>query len=254
MRNLLTRHAKAFLLAVQFLTTLPTPKNIKADATEQALSLLWYPVVGLLIGLSLLFVCITLPLPFYLQAMVTVALWIALTGGLHLDGIADCADAFVGGLGDREKTLHLLKDPLCGSMGVIALIIIIALKATALAAVIQAEQLIWLWSIPLVARLSLLLLFLTTRYARVQGLGEVIAQNLFRGWAKCVLISTVIGLLLVLPLYLWVAFLLTLLAIFLLVRTTAKQRLGGFTGDVAGAQLELVEVGLLLALASHSLG
>jgi adenosylcobinamide-GDP ribazoletransferase len=249
MLGAMSRHTRAFLLALQFLTTLPTPKNLTGDTQLQGLSLLWYPAVGLLLGLLLTLACGVLPLPFYLQALLTVTLWIVLTGGLHLDGLADCADAWVGGLGDREKTLRLLQDPLCGSMGVMALITLILLKTLALAAVIQAQQLHWLWAVPLLARVSLLLLFLTTRYVRPQGLGDILAQHFSRAWAVRVLIGIAIVMLFIVPLDVWVAFVMVLVAIFLMVRWAAMRRLGGFTGDIAGAQVELVEVGLLLALA-----
>lgn len=245
--------SRALLTALQFLTILPVPAGTLPGDRVQGMSLLWYPAVGLILGVFLACICTALPLPFYLQAMLTVTLWILLTGGLHLDGVADCADAWVGGGGEPEKTLRLLKDPLCGSMAVIALIVVIALKLCALAAVIQAEQAQWLWLVPLLARTSLLCLFLTTRYVREQGLGAVLAQHFPTGAAKVVLagIATATGLLL--PLDLWAASLMTMLAIYLLVRVAAVRRLGGFTGDVAGAQVELVEVGLLLVLASRAL-
>lgn len=270
MIGFVARQVEALQVAVRFLTTLPTfalkppstttttstpsstPELHADNAAAQGLSLLWYPAVGLLLGVLLTLACSVLPLPFYLQAALTVVLWIALTGGLHLDGVADCADAWVGGLGDRARTLLLLKDPLCGSMGVIALVAVLVLKATALAAVIQIGQVMWLWSVPLLARLSLLLLFLTTRYLREQGLGEVLAQHFSRAWARRVLFIMALALLCILPLDLWGASLMTALAIFLLLRWAAMRRLGGFTGDVAGAQVELVEVALLLVLASRS--
>ena len=252
MKHSIVRQARAFLLGLQFLTTLPVPKYPEGDNALHGLSLLWYPVVGLLLGLLLSLACVVLPLPFYLQAMLTVTLWIALTGGLHLDGVADCADAWVGGLGDREKTLRLLKDPLCGSMGVIALVAVITLKGLALAAVLQAQQLQWLWSIPFLARLSLLVLFLSTNYVRPHGLGEILARHFSRNWARCLLLGSVVVTAIVFPLDLWSGFFMALLAIFLLVRWAAMRRLGGFTGDVAGAQVELIEVGLLLVLASRT--
>ncbi|MCB1703751.1 MAG: adenosylcobinamide-GDP ribazoletransferase [Halioglobus sp.] len=252
MKAFVSEQFRALLSAVQFLTTLPTPARGDSSARQQGLSLLWYPAVGLLLGLMLTLALTLLPLPFYLQAAVAVVLWVVLTGGLHLDGVADCADAWMGGLGDREQTLRLLQDPLCGSMGVIALVIVIVLKAAALAAVIQAGQSMWLWSVPLLARLALLLLFLTTPYVRAQGLGEVLAQHFPRNWAKAWLLVAGLLLLCILPLDLWCAFALGSAAIFLLVRAAAMRRLGGFTGDVAGAQVELVEVGLLLALACRT--
>jgi adenosylcobinamide-GDP ribazoletransferase len=252
MLGALSRHVRACCLALQFLTTLPTPKGLVADVQLQGLSLLWYPAVGLLLGLLLTLFGSVLPMPFYLQAMLTVTLWIFFTGGLHLDGLADCADAWVGGLGNREKTLMLLKDPLCGSMGVIALITLILLKTLALAAVIQAQQLQWLWAVPLLGRLSLLLLFLTTKYVRPQGLGELLAQHFSRAAALGVLVSVAFVMLCILPLDVWLAFSMLVIAICLTVRWAAMRRLGGFTGDIAGAQVELVEVGLLLALACRS--
>ena len=99
----MSRHVQALLLAVQFLTTLPTPARGDSSARLQGLSLLWYPAVGLLLGLLLTLALVALPVPFYLQALVAVVLWVLLTGGLHLDGVADCADAWMGGLGDRAK-------------------------------------------------------------------------------------------------------------------------------------------------------
>jgi len=249
MNSIVARQVRALLLALQFLTILPVPRRLHADENLKGLSLLWYPAVGGLLGLLLTLACSILPLPYTLQAMLTVTLWIMLTGGLHLDGVADCADAWVGGMGDGEKTLRLLKDPLCGSMGVIALVVVIALKYQALAAVIQAGQLHWLWSVPLLARTSMLCLFLTTRYVRDAGLGAILAREYPRAWALRVLASVAVLLLFVLPLDVWCTFVMLAVAIFLTIRWAAVRRLGGFTGDVAGAQIELVEVGLLLALA-----
>ena len=252
MSSILSRHVKACLLALQFLTVLPTPKFHSDEPGLQGLSLLWYPAVGLLLGLLLMLAATVVPLPFYLQAGLIVTLWIVLTGGLHLDGLADCADAWMGGLGDREKTLRLLKDPLCGSMGVIALISVIVLKCLALAAVIQSSQLHWLWLVPLLSRQSLLLLFLSTSYVRPEGLGELLAQYFSRGSAHLLSWGILIATLLILPLAIWITVWITLLTIFLIIRWAAMNRLGGFTGDVAGAQVELVEVGLLVVLACRS--
>ena len=101
----LKSQGQAFLLALRFLTMLPVPRGVPNDDLTAGRSLLWYPAVGLLLGLLLLLVNRSLALPFYLQAAVLLAFWVVLTGGLHLDGLADCADAWVGGLGDREKKL-----------------------------------------------------------------------------------------------------------------------------------------------------
>lgn len=243
------KQVRALQLAVQFLTVVPVPARAQPEPSVQGLSLLWYPLVGFALGLLLTLGCAALPLPVALQAMLTVTAWILLTGGLHLDGVADCADAWVGGAGDREKSLRLLKDPLCGSMGVIALIVVIGLKCVALAAAIDAGQLRWLWVVPLLARTSLLGLFLSTRYVRAHGLGAVLAEHFPARAANIVLLATALATVAVLPLGLWVASWLATAVMLLLVRAAALRRLGGFTGDVAGAQVELAEVSLLLVLA-----
>ena len=116
MISALQRQGRALLVALQFLTILPVPRHIRDSENLTGASMLWYPGVGLLLGLLLTFVGDMLTLPFYLQAGLLLALWVVLSGGLHLDGFADCVDAWAGGLGDRKRTLQLLTDPLCGSM------------------------------------------------------------------------------------------------------------------------------------------
>jgi adenosylcobinamide-GDP ribazoletransferase len=103
----------------------------------------------------------------------------------------------------------------------------------------------------LLARLSLLLLFLTTGYVRAGGLGQVLAQSFPRVGARRELLVVALVALFILPFDIWFAMTLLSLAIFLTVRWATMSRMGGFTGDVAGAQVELVEVGLLLVLAAR---
>ncbi len=81
-------------------------------AAQNAQSLLFYPLVGLLIGAALWGMAHLLQfLPLVLSSSLILVLWIWLTGGLHLDGLADTADAWVGGFGDPERSLNIMKDP-----------------------------------------------------------------------------------------------------------------------------------------------
>lgn len=242
---------RAFSLAVQFLTVLPWGRSLQVEADSslaiQGRSLVWYPVVGLMLGVLLTGLSGLLPTPHYVTAAIVVAVWVILTGGLHLDGLADCADAWVGGLGDREKTLRLLKDPLCGAMAVLSLVLVLLLKTVAVAALVFSEAWLWLWAVPLLSRASLLLLFLTTPYVRPQGLGEVLASYFPKplSWGVLLLVMSV-GFLL-LPGMLWVLWLMVALLVCMAVRWAALKRIQGFTGDIAGAQVELIEVALLVA-------
>ncbi|MBV1919140.1 MAG: adenosylcobinamide-GDP ribazoletransferase, partial [Pseudomonadales bacterium] len=174
---------KSLCFAVLFLTRLPVPTAWQHfDTQTQHQSIYWHPVVGLLIG-TLLFGFYHLlqstglanhPLP--TAALVGLA-WILITGGLHLDGLGDSADGWLGGYGDKDRTLAIMKDSHSGAAAVIAISSILLLKVCALAAVLSTNA-AWLFVIPLLARTCSLLLFSTTTYARSEGLGTPFSQGL----------------------------------------------------------------------------
>ncbi|HEY0634300.1 MAG TPA: adenosylcobinamide-GDP ribazoletransferase [Gammaproteobacteria bacterium] len=239
--------AKPFLLAVQFLTRFPLPSLRDIAPHDVGRSMLYYPLVGALIG-ALLFALDHLlveaaPL---LRAALLVVAWVVITGGLHLDGVADMADAWVGGHGERERTLALMKDPACGPMGVLALLLLLLLKVAALES-LAGHAAPLLIVAPLLARTALLLLFLTTPYVRRGGLGETLAQQLPRRVGWLVVVAVPGGVLLLVP-HIWGVVVMVGI-VFLLFRQRLLQRLGGTTGDTAGALLEVCEATILLAAA-----
>ena len=129
---------KHFFLALSFLTRIPVPNLGQLEPPDFARAALFYPAVGSVIGVIL---CIPLLLfphapPLLLAAILTV-IWAMVTGGLHLDGLADSADAWLGGSGDSAKTHRILKDPLVGAAGVIVLVGVLLLKFAALVAVLE---------------------------------------------------------------------------------------------------------------------
>ncbi|WP_434776161.1 adenosylcobinamide-GDP ribazoletransferase [Pseudomonas oryzihabitans] len=236
----------SWLIAVQFLTRLPV--RLPGMPAPEAIgrSVLWYPAVGLLIGAVLsLIAWLGAGGGVFLQAALVLAGWVMVTGGLHLDGLADTLDAWVGGYGDRERTLAIMKDPACGPMGVLALLLTLLLKWSALV-VLLPDSLVCLWLAPLAGRLALPWLLLTTAYVRPGGLGDMLSRHLPRKLLNRVLLLGAAGLAL-LPQG-FMALLVTA-GIALLARRALRQRLGGTTGDTAGALLEITETGVLVALA-----
>lgn len=240
--------AKPFLLAVQFLTRIPIPSLRDIAPHDVGRSMLYYPLVGALIGALLFALDLMLveaaPL---LRAALLVVAWVVITGGLHLDGVADMADAWVGGRGERERTLALMKDPACGPMGVLALLLLLLLKVAALESIAGHASPLLIVA-PLLARTALLLLFLTTPYVRRGGLGETLAQQLPRRMGWLVVVAVPGAVLLLLDSRIW-GVVVVLGIVFLLFRQRLMQRLGGTTGDTAGALLEVCEVTILLAAA-----
>ena len=235
-----------FWIALQFLSSLPVTLPGMPTPQENGRSLLFYPVVGLLFGVLLWGVSGLLSdTPSYLHAAMLLTLWVGLSGGLHLDGLADSADAWLGGFGDRERTLTIMKDPRSGPIAVVTLVLVLLLKFCALLALVEAGQGALLILAPVAGRGAMLALFLNTPYVRPGGLGQALKDHLPRQAARSVLGVSAIGCLLLGG---WLALGVAVLVFFAL-RRSMMRRLGGTTGDTAGALLELLELAVLLTLA-----
>ncbi|WP_085703380.1 adenosylcobinamide-GDP ribazoletransferase [Pseudomonas sp. B15(2017)] len=236
-------------IALQFLSSLPIRLPGMPTPEQLGRSLLFYPLVGLLFGVILWALNLALAgAPLLLHAALLLTVWVLLSGALHLDGLADSADAWLGGFGDRERTLTIMKDPRSGPIAVVTLVLVLLLKFAALLALIEQKQGMTLIFVPMIGRAVLLGLFLTTAYVRAGGLGQALADHLPRktGWqvlalsaAACVVIAglnAVVALLLAVVVFIWL-------------RHLMVRRLGGTTGDTAGALLELLEMSVLVGLA-----
>ena len=252
---------RAMLVALQFLTRLPLRLEPPPDAREVGLSLVCYPVVGLALGVALWGIALTVSrLPALLAAAIVLAAWVAITGALHIDGLADTADAWVGGHGDRERTLSIMKDPRSGPVALAVVNCLLLLKFAALAALAThfpaapwRDPRLAAGCIlpPLLARAAIPLLFAHTPYVRAQGIAQELSTHQSRGAGVLVAVSIALGALAV-----WR----TLAAIALgaatityaIIRTGLIRRLGGFTGDGAGALIEVIEAACLVAVAAAS--
>jgi adenosylcobinamide-GDP ribazoletransferase len=249
---------RALNLAGRFMTRWPFPAPADATLEDMARSSVFFPIIGLLLGAVLAGVALAaqalLPLDgvgALVPAVLLLGLWVWSTGALHLDGLADCADAWVGGLGSRERTLEIMKDPRTGAMGVVALVLVLLAKLAALAALLAADAGLALLALPLLARTSALWLLLLTPPARSSGLGAAAAAGLPRAWAR---LAAVLGGLAALALLATpsvpaaVAAAAAALLTFRVWRASLLQRLGGHTGDGIGALIELTELVALLAM------
>ncbi|MCA6061644.1 MULTISPECIES: adenosylcobinamide-GDP ribazoletransferase [unclassified Thalassolituus] len=257
-------HWWAFWYAMAFLTRLPTPYLKRVDEAVAARSLVFYPLVGALLGLCLL--AFTAACVFYnpqvsllLLAALLLFIWVVFSGALHLDGLADSADAWVGGLGNKERTLAIMKDPQSGPMGVTVIAVILLVKFAAIYALLDKAQSgsgswnIWLliagfMLVPMLARGAVPGLLATTPYVRKKGL----ASALVAGATPLVvgITGTLLALLAGVFLQTQALFILALwLTILMMARAAMIKRLGGCTGDTLGATIEIQEALLLAAIA-----
>ncbi len=245
MGNTCAMTPRHFLLALSFLTRIPVPDMGKLEAPDFGRAALFYPLVGLLIGGLLCLPIALLPhAPAVLLAAILTVLWAIITGGLHLDGLADSADAWLGGLGDVEKTHRILKDPLVGAAGVIALISILLLKFVSLLVLLENSAWLAILLAPAVGRALILLLFLTTPYIRASGLASAVTEHLPRTTARWMTATVLLA-------AAWYSLSGTVLALlgFWGLRRLMMQRIQGCTGDTAGATLEIGEMLWLLGVA-----
>lgn len=238
----------ALCIAIQFLTRIPVYKA-RYNAAEVKSSLYWYSSVGLIIGalLTLFWYALTWINPFLdsqISAALITVMWIMITGALHLDGLADSTDAWMGGQ-NKHQCLLIMKDPQCGPGGVTAIVLVVLLKFISIDHLLQHEPL-FLLVVPALARASLPILFLLTRYARRSGLGQPFSEGIKDSLAIAQAVP-IIALTLLISGWqsVWVMALLGL--VFWWLRKLMIQRIGGVTGDTAGAMIEVLEVSALLS-------
>ncbi len=246
----LARAGRRFALALSFLTRLPVPTG-EADGDDLAGSLVFFPIVGLLLGALLVAAATILPLalPAEVRGALLVALLALVTGGLHLDGLSDVFDALGGGRGSRERMLAILDDPRIGAHGAAALVLTLIAKCALVGALAATGERWALVAFPVAARAAIVPLVAFFPAARREGLAHAFHQRA-RGshvagatWIAALVLAA-IGAHTLAPTI--VAF-----AAALVIASWMRVRLGGLNGDVYGAALELAEVAFLAAAVSR---
>ena len=243
---------KAFFIALGLMTRIPVPSVFhinESDSTKlYGWSVIFYPLVGLIVGGFLVLILwslslLTLSDNGLVEAAIVLSAWILITGALHLDGLADSADAWLGGYGDKQRTLEIMKDPYSGPAAVVVLVLILLLKFSALTVLTSNEWIILLLS-PVLARTATMILLATTPYVREGGMGESAVKQLpkFAVWFVSLVVLAISVFLL--KEKSWGLLVLITIAYFL--RRLMLKRISGTTGDTTGAMLEVMELSVLL--------
>lgn len=237
-------------LAVSFLTIIPVLGCDSRGSEDLAASLGWFPLVGFALGAILAFAdfCSRRFLrPAARAALIVIALAVV-TGGVHLDGLADTADALGAGR-DRTRALEILRDSRIGTFGAIALFFVLILKLSALAGAVHAGRYQAIFLGPGLGRWAMVMTAEGMTYLRGEGAGSTLLGSRGpRNWWVATLIS-IIGVSLTRSAIGWLAALLAVL-LSLVLRAFYRRWLGGVTGDLIGAAGEIVETAVLLAVAN----
>ncbi|CAH1197706.1 Adenosylcobinamide-GDP ribazoletransferase [Paenibacillus plantiphilus] len=258
----LMQQLQAVGCAFQFMTRVPVPVAIPFTPDVLARSVIYYPLVGaviggLLSGAGWLLAPVVPPMP---AAVLLLTLWIGLSGALHLDGLMDTADGVLSHR-SRERMLDIMKDSRVGAMGVMAAVLLLLFKFAMLAELQDGGS--WMAAAPLIAstcifsRMGIVAAIKIWPFARPgEGLASMFAGLRMRHFIGALLLHIAIVMggyalfgisLSKLLLIIFIQTAITLI-VGLIVNVWLTRKLGGLTGDTYGALNELLEAVLLLAV------
>lgn len=243
-----------FLIALQFLTILPVRISSEITAEDSARALIFFPVVGALVGIILCLIsfCFSF-LPHSVVIAILLSVMVIISGAIHLDGFADTCDGIFSRK-KKEEILEIMRDSRVGAMGAIGITLLLLLKFTLLAGMPKVDLWKFLILTPLFSRWAQVFACYSSPYAHkegkaryfVEGAGkkEMLTATLFM-LAAFILLTSAKGI---------TAVFFSILAIILFIGFV-KKKIGGMTGDTIGAVSELSEICLLFfVLVSSSLG
>lgn len=236
---------RGLLAAAAYLTVVPLPPAARAGAPGPAAA--WFPVVGLALGGAVAAVDRVAGwfLSPALAAVVAVTAWKGLTGGLHLDGLADCLDG-LGGRGPADR-LRLMADGRIGSFGAIALVLVLLATTGAVAELADPYRWRVLLVAPAVGRATPPLLARLFPAARPGGQGATFREGV-RPAAPAVAAGVALAAAGLLLGRTGAAAMVAATLVALGVAALMHRKLGGITGDVLGAAVELAELTLLVVV------
>ena len=238
----------SFLAALQFLTIIPLPWRREVSPEELGRSAVYFPLIGLIIGLFLAgwrYLLGLFLLPAVADVLVIVSL-VVISGALHLDGFIDTCDGIAGhkSVEDRRRVMH---DSRVGGFGVIAVCCLLLVKYVSLNNVPDTLLMVTLVLMPVLSRWAMTYAIFAYPYARPDGLGKAFKQG--TRWLRFT-IATIIAFA-VAVILLQLTGLVVMLGIWIIVVAMAaylKGKFSGLTGDTYGAVNEVAEVCVLIII------
>ncbi len=241
-------------LALSFLTTLPVlSATYEYDARHWRTAIFSFPAIGVVVGGLAWLVGWGAQHLFagWLAAALAVTMWTAVTGGLHLDGLADCADGLLA-TATPQRRLEIMRDPRVGAFGAIGLILFLLLKVGAVQNLLMAGSGATHSALAFLAAAAFgrMLILWAARQpsARPGGMGAVLAEQIRPFPLSLITLITAVGM--VLLGWRGVVGMITAVSITIGIIWLARRRIGGVTGDVYGLLVELVELTVLLSFAA----
>ncbi|MGR6469209.1 adenosylcobinamide-GDP ribazoletransferase [Rhizobium sp. PAMB 3182] len=252
-------YGKDILRSIAFLSRLPVPARL-FDGQDHSLSVMIraFPAAGFIVALPaalVLFVLSAAHAPPLLAALIALAVNLLVTGALHEDGLADVADGFGGGQ-KKDRILDIMRDSRIGTYGGLALILTLAIRATALSSLIAVMSpvgvaLVFL-GVAAVSRTLMLCHWYALPAARIDGVAARSGLPDRTALLTALVAGTVIAICCfgpVMPVYSWTTAIVMALVLAGLFTIFSDRKIGGHTGDTIGASEQISEMALLATLA-----
>jgi adenosylcobinamide-GDP ribazoletransferase len=246
---MVSRLTREFLVAWQLLTVVPLGRR-QLVIEQPGRAAAWFPLVGLIVGCGLVLLdsLLTRLWPGLPATALLLVAWVAITGGLHLDGFIDCCDGLLA-VRQADARMSIMKDSRVGAFGVVGAICLMLVKFSTLAVLEPGDRMSWLLIVPALGRWAMVWAAWRYPLARPDGFAAWFRRGL--GWPQVVVASGTV-LLIAILVGGWMG-LVAFAAVWLLTILLAvwvRGRIAGLTGDTYGALNELAEaVGLLVATA-----
>ena len=253
---------KRLIGVLQFMTRLPIPVDVGFDEALHK-GMVYFPIVGLILGICYEMVARVGSLFFepYIVTIFIICAEVILTGGLHLDGLGDTFDGLYS-YRDKDRILEIMKDSRLGTNGLLAIMLVLMLKAGMIYEIVHERELFWLIIMPAVARWMQLLACYKAKTPREKGMGNIFIGKVTPKMfiiSSILLISIILGTIGAHELFSGDGYYgyyitqasLSVLILILFVMGFIKsvyRKIDGITGDILGAICELSELGFLIIL------
>jgi len=242
--NYMREYLNDFLLFFQFFTRIPINKSLKCDKENFRRGSVFFPVVGLFIGVVqwVVYFLLIKVLPVNITSVFVVIIPIVITGGLHVDGLGDTCDGFFSLKGDKYKIIEVMKDSTVGTYATIAIVFDMLARYAAVNAIIEMNLPLILIATPIIARFTVVFISFIGKNAKETGSGNIFIGNIDikRIIITCV-ITIILGTLLI-GFKQSVILIIPALLLSFLFNKFCESKITGLTGDSLGANNELVEI------------
>lgn len=239
----MNKYINDFLLMLQFLTRIPININLNCDKENFRRGALFLPIVGFVVGglQWIIYYLLHRILPSNIAAVLIVLTAVIVTGALHIDGLGDTCDGFFAFKG-KDRIIEIMKDSRIGSFGTIAVVMDLLLKVMAISFIVDNNLSAAVIVAAVVGRFSIVFISYISKPAKNTGSGNLFIGNMNKIIVFVSALLTIAISALLLGLRISIIIFIGTVTLTFLFNKYSESKIGGTTGDILGANNELIEI------------